>query len=141
MARAKHRSSTRDGSKFVALPNVVLDCPAYRRLSFSARALLVDIARQFTGSNNGRLVLCEKAMKARGWASSTTIQRAAKELLVAGFICKTRQGYRPNTASWYALTWQALHWSKEMDISAAAFQRGAYLKNSDPQKMGYEAPV
>lgn len=132
----KRKGKSRDGSRFVALPHVLLDSPAYLALSFSARAFLIDMALQYSGSNNGKLVVCDKAMKPRGWASSTTIHKAKRELIEAGFICETRKGHKPNKASWFALTWQTLDWSPEMDVQRAGFIRSAYLKtNSDPQKM------
>ena len=43
----------RDGSGFIALPFIVTDSPGYRRASHTARSLLVDLARAFTGRNNG----------------------------------------------------------------------------------------
>lgn len=136
MGRDSRKGSSRDGSRFIALPYLLLDCPAYLALSFSARALLVDMARQYSGSNNGRLVICDKAMKPRGWTSSATIHKAKRELLDAGFISETRKGQKPNKASWFALTWQTLDWSPEMDIQRSGFVRSAYLKTElDPQKM------
>ncbi|WP_374515581.1 hypothetical protein [Niveibacterium sp.] len=137
MSRAKPKGSTRDGTRFVALPHQLLDSPAWLALSFSARALLIDVARQFSGSNNGRLTLCDKALRPRGWTSSATIHKAKRELLAAGFLCETRKGHKPNKASWFALTWQTLDWSPDMDIQRAGFTRSAYLAKtvSDPQKM------
>lgn len=129
MARSKHKKNNeRDGTRFVAMPHIVLDSPAYMALSYSARALLVDIARQFAGNNNGKLVTCSKAMSPRGWNSHATITKAQKELVEAGFLCVTRQGAKPNKATWFALTWQALNWSPEMDMSRNGFSRGAYLQ-------------
>lgn len=136
MAPSRRKGGGRDGARFAALPFVLLDSPAYIALSFSARALLVDMARQYYGSNNGRLVICDRAMTPRGWASSTTIHKAKRELLEAGFLCETRKGQKPNKASWFALTWQTLDWDHEMDIQRAGFIRSAYLKTkSDPQKL------
>lgn len=133
---SKSRKTGRDGSRFVALPHVVLDCPAYLILSFSARSLLVDVGRQYSGENNGRLLICDKVLKPRGWNSPATIHKAKQELLDAGFLVETRKGHRPNKASWFAVTWQTLDWIQDMDISRAGFVRGAYLKTiSDPQKM------
>lgn len=136
------KSKSRDGSRFVALPHTVLDSSAYQSLSFSARALLIDISRQFSGSNNGKLVLCEKALRPRGWSSSATIHKAKKELLSFGLLIETRKGAKPNKASWFALTWQSLDWSPDMDISRSGFRRGAYLQDSfRPPKSGVESPV
>lgn len=136
MDNSRTKRTGRDGTRFVALPYTVLDSPAFLGLSYSARALLLDIARQFSGSNNGKLVVCDKAMAPRGWTSSTTIHKAKRELLEAGFLCETRKGQKPNKASWFAITWQSLDWTSDMDISRAGFTRGAYLKiKQDPQKM------
>lgn len=137
MGRAKHKYKNHDGSRFVLLPHVVMDSPAYLNLSFSATTMLVDVARQYSGSNNGKLVLCDKALKRRGWNSHATITKAKRELIEAGLLFLTRQGYRPNKASWYALTWLSLDWTPEMEISLAAFPRGAYLENkSRPSENG-----
>ena len=136
MANPKRKGSSRDGSRFVALPCLLLESPAYIGLSFSARALLVDMAYQYSGSNNGRLVICDKATRPRGWVSNATVYKAKQELLDAGFLCETRKGQKPNKASWFALTWHTLDWLPEMDIQRAGFTRSAYLKTeSDPQKM------
>ena len=48
----------------------------YRALGYPARALLIDIARQYTGSNNGRLVACARYLKPLGWNSNDTVSRA-----------------------------------------------------------------
>jgi hypothetical protein len=136
MANPKRKGGTRDGSRFVALPHLLLESPAYLGLSYSARALLIDMALQYTGSNNGKLVICDKAMKPRGWGSNATKFKAKQELLDAGFLCETRKGQKPNKASWFALTWHTLDWSPDMDIQRAGFTRSAYLNiESDPQKM------
>ena len=44
-----------DGS-FIALPWSVVDSPKYKTLSSTAKALLIDLARQYRGLNNGSLV-------------------------------------------------------------------------------------
>ena len=36
---AKSRKTSRDGTRFLLLPHVVIDSPAYLALSFSARVL------------------------------------------------------------------------------------------------------
>lgn len=127
MPSKKSSRADRDGLGFVALPFVVLDCPGFLGLSGPAVRLLIDMARQYSGRNNGRLVACAKAMKPRGWNSNDTLSRARKELEEAGFLVQTRLGMRPNRAAWFALSWQALDWSPEMDIKRESFRRGLYL--------------
>lgn len=121
--------SGRDGGGFVALPWSVLDCPAYARLSMHARALLLEVARQFVRNNNGRLLLSRAYMETRGWKSVDMLTKAKRELLDAGFIFQTVMGHRPNKASWHAVTWQALDKLSGYDAGTAqCFERGAYRK-------------
>jgi len=119
--------SGRDAGGFVALPWTVLDCPAYARLSHPARALLMEIARQFVKDNNGRLLASGAYLRKRGWKSADVITRAKRELIAAGFIFETVMGHRPNRASWYAVTWRTLDRLPGYDVGASsAFRRGAY---------------
>lgn len=131
MAKNRHKRADRDGVRFLALPHAVLDAPAFLKLSAPAVRLLIDIGRQYSGANNGRLVACNKYLEPRGWKSHDTATRARRELEAAGLIVETRKGMRPNRAAWFAVTWAGLDWSPEMDIARANFERGLYSKN-DP---------
>jgi len=128
MSRTKKSGrSNRDGDAFVALPWVVLDSPAYARLSHPARGLLLELCRQYVRDNNGRLMLSRAHLEPRGWKSSCVIDRAKKELLAAGFIHETVKGHRPNKASWFALTFYGLDRIPGFDAGAVeSFRRGAY---------------
>ena len=106
--KARKGDAGRDAGGFIALPWSVLDCPAYARLSMHARALLLEVARQFVRDNNGRLLLSRAYMTTRGWKSMDMLNKCKVELLEACFIFQTVQGHRPNKASWYAVTWRAL---------------------------------
>lgn len=131
------KDSGRDAGPFVALPWSVLDSPAFRRLSMHARALLLEVARQYVRDNNGRLLLSRAYMATRGWKSADMLNKAKQELLDGGFIHQTVQGHRPNKASWYALTWQTLDRLPGYDHGAVeSFERGAYRKDSLLQKQG-----
>lgn len=123
--------SGRDSGGFVALPWAVLDCPAYARLSMHARALLLEVARQYVRDNNGRLLLSRDYMAKRGWKSSDMLTKAKRELLDAGFIFETVKGHRPSKASWYAVTWQTLDRHPGYDAGAVqCFKRSAYRETS-----------
>lgn len=124
-------ASGRDQGGFVALPWSVMDCPAYEALSYPAKALLLELARQFVRDNNGKLLASRAHLKGRGWKSADVIDRAKRELLEAGFIHETVKGHRPNKASWYAITWQSLDRHAGYDPGAAeSFERGAYRKTA-----------
>lgn len=94
----------REHGTFWALPHVVLDAPSFLGLRPPAKALLLDLGRQYNGSNNGDLSASWTLMKRRGWRSKDTLCRALKELTERGLIEKTRQGGR-NACNLYALTW------------------------------------
>ena len=127
--RSKGHDASRDSGPFVALPWQVLDCPGYLGLSHPAKALLMDIARQYVRDNNGRLLASRAHMSKRGWTSSDTVNRALKELMAAKLIHQTVMGHRPNKASWYAVTWRTLDKLQGYDAGAAeSFERGAYAK-------------
>jgi hypothetical protein len=130
MSKSKrHGTSSRDAGGFVPIPWMVLDSAAYLQLSHPAKSLLLEIARQFHGDDNGRMIVTLAHLKPRGWTSYDTIQRAKQELLEAGLIFETVKGQRPHKASWYALTWLSLDKLDGFDQGASAgFVRSAYLK-------------
>jgi hypothetical protein len=85
----------------------LLDSPAYLALSYSARALYVDLRRKLSATNNGNINATLSALKHRGWRSSATLNMALKELLAVGLIAQTRQGgiaYMSKVCSLYRFT-------------------------------------
>lgn len=121
-----------DGGAFVRLPLSVLNSRAYLDASPHARMLLIDLAMQYKGDNNGDLCAAWKQMKPRGWRSEATLNKAKKELLEMGLIVETRKGARPNKASLYALTWCDLDpCNGKLEMTTRSFPRGAY-KLRDP---------
>lgn len=130
-SNSRKGNSGRDAGGFIALPVAVLDCAAYARLSMHARALLLEVARQFVRDNNGRLLMSRAYMATRGWKSVDMLTKAKAELLAGGFIYQTVIGGFPNKASWFAITWQALDRHPGYDAGAVeSFQRGAYRQNT-----------
>lgn len=126
--RRQKGDSGRMAGGFAAMPWAVLDCPAFARLSHPARALLLEMARQFVRNNNGRLLCSMAYLRERGWKSADVVHRAKSELLAGGFIHETCKGHRPNKASWYAVTWQALDRLPGYDDGTAeSFRRGAFM--------------
>lgn len=92
---------------FLSLPHVVLDSIAYKNLSSSAVKLIIDLAAQYRGKNNGDLSAAWVLMKKRGWRSKSTLYRAIKVAEEAGFILRTRQG-GINKCNLFAITWQSV---------------------------------
>lgn len=128
--KSRFKDTDKDAGRFIQLPVVVLECPNYRLLSYPARALLLELAIQFRGSNNGSLLLSYAFLKKRGWTSSDVIHRAKKQLIELGFIYETVKGCRPNKASWYALTWRGIDKIDGYDPHAiGGFPRSAYMNS------------
>ncbi len=107
MAR-RHPKKSSSGS-FLALPHRLINSPEYLALSRNARALLIDIGAQYTGSNNGDLSAEWSKMRVRGWPSKTTLHKFRKELQDSGFIVVTRRyGRLTKLPTCYAITWKSI---------------------------------
>lgn len=108
---------------YLALPKTVIESPDFYQLSGLAVKLLIQIAQALNGRNNGDLSAGFNDMKRRGWNSKSTLAAKLKELIDAGFLVKTRQGYFQNPGSrcdLYAVTWLAIDEcvGKDLDIPA-----------------------
>lgn len=89
---------------YAAIEWRVIDSLAYADLTFSARALLVQIARQLTKTNNGHLQATFSDMGRFGF-SVNTLSRTTHELITHGFIYKTKSGGFHQGAAQFAVTW------------------------------------
>ena len=134
MGRSKFKGNRdkRDSGPFLALPMSVLESPGYRQAGHVARSLLIDIAMQYTGHNNGKLVACAKYVGPIGWNSNATVLRAVRELLTCGLLIETRKGARPNKAAWFALSWLDLDQGQWLDIDPKLYRRGDHMRPDAP---------
>ncbi|MVF24959.1 hypothetical protein EVC37_25700 [Methylocaldum sp. BRCS4] len=146
MARVAKKSSIRakrddPNGPVLVIPHCVLNSPAYLTLSGNAVRLLYDLAMQFNGRNNGMLLASFKYLsEKRGWTSADQLNKSKKELLAHMLICQTVQGQRPNKASWYGITWQALDDIDGLEIPAQAWPRGAYRHWTPPDQIPKRHP-
>jgi hypothetical protein len=131
----KAAKDKRDGTTFALLPLVVLESPGYRAASHPARSLLVDMALQYTGGNNGKLVACAKYLAPLGWRSNDVIVRARRDLIDCCLIVETRKGARSNRAGWYALTWLDLDVTEGLDIDPKLYERSFRRRYMRPDKV------
>lgn len=114
--------------RFTALPHNVILSVEFRKLTHAAKSLLFDIAAQYNGYNNGKLVACSKYLKPLGWSSNDTINRALTQLESGGFLFLTRQGMGPpmSQPSWYALGWIGLDVTDGLDMSPKVYRRSVF---------------
>jgi hypothetical protein len=127
--------------RFVGIPHWVMRHPAFRAASHRARALLFDVVLQYNGSNNGKLVVCGKAMKPLCWNSNDGLYKAKNELLTLGLLTETRCGAKPSKAAWYALGWRPLDVKDGLDINPRSYvMLGARKIESGPPHGGAMNP-
>jgi hypothetical protein len=93
---------------FTGIPHHVQDSPAFRQTNGWDSRLLLDIARQYNGFNNGDLSATWKQMSELGWKSKGTLDASLKNLERLGLIQRTRQGHR-KSCNLFALTWQPIN--------------------------------
>jgi hypothetical protein len=130
MSRPKFKGS-KYTEPFVGIVRSVFESPAFTALSPHACKLLLELAGQYRGDNNGNLTVAWSIVHKRGWRSKTTLWRVKKELIDAGFVYVTRKGHMPSTCELLALTWFPLDVSNKFDPEAlACFETKAYRKNT-----------
>ena len=128
---SKGFKNTKYNEPFVGIVRSAFEAPAFCELSPHACKLLLELMRQYRGSNNGDLTVAWSVVEKRGWRSRTTLWRCKAELIKAGFIYVTRKGRMPSTCELLALTWFPLDVSRKFDPEAlACFEARAYLKGT-----------
>jgi hypothetical protein len=129
-ARAKGRS---ESGSFLALPHQVLNSPNYLALSAHGCKLLVDVAAQYKGNNNGDLCAAWTLMQKRGWKSRDTLHKASDEIRYYGLLELTRQGGL-NSPNLYALTWQPIDaCNGKLDVPSTRVASGLWKKPKPPR--------
>lgn len=108
MAR-KHQRGKRTVRPYKQIPNEVIRAPQFWKLSGNAVKVLLYLLSQYTGSNNGALVLLQNQQIAEeiGIGSDKTLKYAIAELKDSEFITVSRQGGR-GQCSLYAMTFFAI---------------------------------
>ena len=127
--RTKNRKS---GSSYLGLPHYLINHRNFQTLSPRATKLLIDIAAQYRGCNNGDLCAPLSVMRKRGWKSNDQLFKARNELLDRELILTSRQGGR-NKASLFALTWLQIDDCKgKLDIQSTTVAPHNWKRWSDP---------
>ena len=109
------KTSKRD--PYAAIEHRVIDSPAYADLTFSARSLLVLMARQLTKLNNGHLHASFAWCKKYGIGSEHTLRGAIADLISHGFIFRTRSHGANGAWARYAVSWLSISDKKDLFLS------------------------
>lgn len=116
MARTKSKHSKKPN--FAGIPRYVMDTKAYKSLGGNAVKLLMCVAYQFKGKNNGDLLITHSFLKSY-FKSNQTMYNARDELEKKGFIAinvyggMSYGGYKRPTL--YALTWLTVNDFRDLD--------------------------
>lgn len=95
--------------RFLMLPATVFESPAFRSLSHAEVRVLILLATDYDGGNNGRLALTRSQARLGGVGSNATLDSSLRVLEQRGFIIRTDPGrMRPPQPARFALTWQAM---------------------------------
>lgn len=126
MAKHNRKPAESVTGSYTPLPHAVLDSVAFMGAGHPARSLLLELMRQHTGSNNGRLHLAQGWLRKRGWKSGDTIQRAKVELLKRELIVQTRQGGLNAGPCLFALTWLPITNFVGLELRPSEYHKGAW---------------
>lgn len=107
MAKRKKPAEGVSG-RYTAIPHALLDSVTWQGASPRCKALILELARQLDGKNNGHLHAAVGWLRGRGWSSVEGIQKAKAEALERGLIIRTRLGGLNAGADLYAVTWLAI---------------------------------
>lgn len=119
--KSKKAGASRHSGGFAGIPRVVLETKDFLGASLSAKTLLLCLACQYRGGNNGDLSLPHGLAKQWGVGSKSTLVKALRELEAANLILRTREGRFLNPGgccALYALTWEPIDECKgKLDVS------------------------
>lgn len=108
MSRKHPRRKTTSG-RFAMLPLYVLQSPAVQTLDHPTFRVLVLLAAEYMGTNNGALGITANQAFAQGIRSHHTLYKALRELRTRGLIKITCNASRnPPRPTMHALTWLAV---------------------------------
>lgn len=98
------------GCSFMKIPHFVLESQQWGALDPIALQLLLELSRQYKGSNNGDLSATPDSLGTRNarWKSRSVLYGRLRMLEQQGWIVKTRQGGKHTGCCLYAISWEAI---------------------------------
>mgnify|MGYP000052296566 CR=1 FL=1 len=120
---------------FAGIPRYVIRCDTFKSLSGNAVKLLIHLAYQYKGKNNGDLQITHSLLK-EYFKSNQTMYRARDELEQKGFIAinvyggMSYGGYKVPTL--YAITWEKVN--DFIDLEKNTYLYSHLATNKEPSK-------
>ncbi len=134
MTRRRKKESKQ---RYVGIPHSVVESEDFKQQSGNALKILMILASQYNGRNNGDFSVTFKVAETHGIRSKSTLTRALKELQDKNLIVLTRQGKFINpggVCSLYAVTWQSIDECQgKLDLAPTSAPLRAFsLENKTP---------
>lgn len=105
----RHPKRRMSGKHFAMIPVEVLTSDACKTLPNYAVRVLLALAAQYRGRNNGDLAMTRATARIFGVACQKNLVRSLAALLERGLVQKTRQGgKKPMGPTLYAVSWQPI---------------------------------
>lgn len=114
MKKVKNDETLDASNQFVNLPISLINSRDWAVLRPHTVKLLVDIASQYDGKNNGALCASYSVMEKHGWRSKSTLSLAVRSAIKSGFLIVTRPGAGPFPAL-YAISFAPYSGSMTME--------------------------
>lgn len=129
--RRRRQQGRRTEHSYLGIPHYIVRSPEFGALGPWALKLLIELAGNYNGKNNGNLSAAYSVLKGRGWNSPGTLSAAIAALAKSGWIVCTRQGGR-NRCGLYAVTWWAIDSceGKWLEIGPETVARHAWKSTS-----------
>lgn len=114
MARSKWEKATgrKETSRFAMIPESVLLSTNFHGIPGEAVRLLLALAGQYNGHNNGNLCAAMSVLRQYGFTSCDTVNRALRAALEADLIIRTRDGMfqgEKSQCALFALAWKPIN--------------------------------
>ncbi len=133
--------------RFGRIPRRILKSAEFQSLPLSARYLLLCLAAQYMGANNGHLTFTKDDGRAYGIGHARTRSHALRDLAHAGFIVRTlKGGLKPYGATRWALAWEPVHYSNGQRLDGyrpapESSRNHIYGYHQGPPTSAVEVPV
>ena len=110
-------------TSFAGIPRMVMLSESFLDIGSSSTLVLLWLAFQYKGNNNGYLSATRNQAKAWGIGGADTLSRAIRELQAHRLITLTQHGRFQNPSgspNLYAITWEPIHEKQNHPLEVAA---------------------
>jgi len=129
----RHPKRKTGGGRFARLPLTVLGHDSVKSLSHAEFRVLVLLAAEFNGRNNGALGITRKQAAENGVGSGHTLYKALRTLEERGLIAQTYPASRvPPRPTMFALTWLShddTQWSQSSRVASHSYRHWTTPRN------------